>query len=422
MTFLSITIRLILFLCLIQVNTITVADDALFDDDLSFDVEGQEFSDFSDGSDVFEVDDSESKAYPGLGFKLSHKFSVDPTDNLKTTKQRTELTLDFNGILPQSGYGEMQIKAKRYWPNDSEYRTNTSDLEIERAFTQFSADSFSVKLGKYTIGWGEIEGGALDLVNPGGSLTDPFPKSQWLLSTTSYFKDSNLSTFYNPNPTINKIVNVALNSDTNSEFGLRFSTNNDGADSAFYYARLVPNSATKDIANGVSFANPYHLLGYSGNQTFQGNLIKYDIAYKSNLEHNRASNLVEVDRLDWGLALDIQQDDMPIVFSMNSQHLIDYFPDLLTPSLIQNVSTSKNNFSYSINVNDSFDDEDFKWSVAASSNYNGDMNLLSAGIDWDIDDQWSSSIRGTRISAPSDRAFSYLDGYESIDVELNYQY
>jgi hypothetical protein len=50
------------------------------------------------------------------------------------------------------------------------------------------------------------------------------------------------------------------------------------------------------------------------------------------------------------------------------------------------------------------------------------MKLLSAGIDWDINDQWSAALRGTRISASSDRAFHLLDGYKRVGIELNYQY
>lgn len=421
MTFLVSTRSILVILSCMLVFQTSSADDSLFEDSMSFDVAGQELGDFNDSSDIFEGTESVTKAYPGLGFKLSHKWSANPSDNFETTTQRTELTLDAKGMLPSSGYGELEIKTKRYWPNDSNYSITTSDTQIERAFAQFSSDDLSTKLGKYTIGWGEIEGGALDVVNPAGSLTDPSPESQWLISTTNYWENSNLSFFYNQNPAITKIANVALNGDSNSEFGLRFGLNSEGRDTAFYFARLVPNGAIKDIANGVSYANPYHLLGFSGNQSVGGNLIKYDVAYKSNLEHNR-SKLVEVDRLDWGLALDMQKDDMQLFLSMNSQYLIDYYSDLLTPSLTQNVSTRQHNLSYSINVNDSFDDKDYKWNVSASSTHNGDMKLLSAGVDWDINDNWHSSLRGTSIVASPDRAFTLLDGYRRIALEIDYQY
>jgi hypothetical protein len=184
----------------------------------------------------------------------------------------------------------------------------------------------------------------------------------------------------------------------------------------------VPNSALKDIANGDSKAHPYQLLGYSANQAVEGYLIKYDIAYKNNLKHNRSGSLVSVDRIDWGIALDRQKEDRQWLFTINSKHLVDYYSDFLTPTLTQNVSTRRHNLSYSLSVNDTFDNSDYKWNILASSTSNGDMKLLSTGIDWDISDQWSSSINGTKIIASSDREFSILDGYERVGIELNYHY
>ncbi len=55
---------------------------------MSFDVVGQEFGDFNDSSDIFEGGESVTKAYPGLGFKLSHKWSTNPSDNFETTTQK----------------------------------------------------------------------------------------------------------------------------------------------------------------------------------------------------------------------------------------------------------------------------------------------------------------------------------------------
>lgn len=399
-----------------------MAEESLFKDELSFDSVEQELDSYSDSDDVFEAEETNNNKYPGLGVKLSHKLSVNPADNWETTKQRTELTLDIKGLLPRSGYGELQINAKRYWPNDSSYATEISDIEVERAFIQFSSEKWSTKLGKYTIGWGEIEGGPLDVINPIASLTDPIPESQWLISTTRYWNNSNLSFFYNQSPNITKIANVNLNDKSNSEFGLRFDLKDDIGDSSIYLARLVPNSALKDIANGDSKAHPYQLLGYSANQAIEGYLIKYDIAYKNNLKHNRSGSLVSVDRIDWGIALDRQKEDRQWLFTINSKHLVDYYSDFLTPNLTQNVSTRRHNLSYSLSVNDAFDNSDYKWNILASSTSNGDMKLLSTGIDWDISDQWSSSINGTKIIASSDREFSILDGYERVGIELNYHY
>jgi len=422
MSYFRVNRLIFVLLCYLACSPFSIADDILFEDDLSFDSADQDLDSFSDSDDIFEFDDSASKSLSGLGLKFSQKWDADPGDNWETTKHLSELVIDLKGMLPSYGYGELQLNLQRYWPNDSNYSTDTSDTEIERAFVQFSSDKWSSKLGKYTIGWGEIEGGALDVINPGGSLSDPLPDSQWFMNTTRYWDSSDLSIFYNHNPGVIKIKDVSLVDDSGSEIGLRLGINNDGNDTAIYFARLIPNNALKDIVNGNSKAKPYHLLGLSTNQAIDGYLIKYDLAYKRNLQHNRADKLVDTDRIDLGVALDIQQDDRQWIFSLSSQYLIDYYSDFLTPGLVQNVSTPRHSLSYSASLSDTFDDKDYKWNVATSSSSNGDMKLLSAGIGWDINDQWSAALRGTRISASSDRAFHLLDGYKRVGIELNYQY
>ena len=72
--------------------------------------------------------------------------------------ERTELKLGTSGSVSDSGYGEIEIKATNYWPSDSNYATESSDIEVEKAFVQFSFDDWSTKLGRHTIGWGELEG------------------------------------------------------------------------------------------------------------------------------------------------------------------------------------------------------------------------------------------------------------------------
>jgi len=415
-------IGFIFLICCFFISTTSIASDSLFKDELSFDSTEEELVSFSDSDDIFEIGENNDKGSSGLGVKLSNKWSINPKDKWNTTKKRSELTLDVKGLLPESGYGELQITTKRYWPNDSQQSEEISNIEVDRAFVQFSSDNWSIKAGKYTIGWGEIEGGPIDVINPIEGVTEPSVESQWLINTTRYWDNSKLSFYYNHNPDITKINNITLNDDSSSEFGLRLDYKDNLGDNSVYLARLVPNSALKDIANGNSYAQPYQLLGYSANQSVGGYLIKYDFAYKSNLKHNRPSSLVNIDRIDWGIALDRQKEDRTWSFTLNSNYLLDYYSDFLTPGLTQDVSTSRHNLSYSIGVNDTFENNGYKWNILASSVSNGDIKLISTGIDWDIDDNWSSLIKGTRVTASSDRAFSVLDNYERVAIELNYHF
>ena len=165
---------------------------------------------WSDDSDLFGDEIKNARPFAWLNLGITQKWGFNPASDWNTTKERTELTVGTSGSVSDSGYGEVELKATKYWPSDSYHSTLASDVEVERAFLQFSFGDWSTKLGRYTIGWGELEGGALDVINPVGSLTDPTQSSQWLMTATRYWSNRDLSIFYNPNPIIQKTVGLSL--------------------------------------------------------------------------------------------------------------------------------------------------------------------------------------------------------------------
>ena len=408
------------FIFLLNVN----ADDSFFDDDTVFDESGGEFDEWSDDSDVFGEDaDIEKKTLSWLDLGVTQKWGFNPASDYSTTEERTEITLGTSGSVSDSGYGEVELKATQYWPSDSNYSTEKNDLEVEKAFLQFSFDDWSTKIGKYTIGWGELEGGALDVVNPSGGLTDPSMLPQWFLSATRYFDNRDLSFFYNTNPKISKSKLLVLKNDTYDEFGTRYGISSEGSDMAFYLGQLVPNDALINLTDGQVYATPYQLIGFGVNKAFNDYLLKFDVAYKNNIQQNRTGQFIKVDRLDWDLAFDIQNDDRQWLISINSQYLLDFADDYLTPSILGvGVSAKRNNMSYMASVSDKFGDSDWKWGLSNVISSNNDLNLSSATLDWDINDQWQASFSGTYIDAKDNRAFAALDDYQRVNLEIKYQY
>ena len=188
----SLAYRQFIFLIFCFVLGLNVnAEDSFFDDEIVFDESKQELDEWSDDSDIFGEDDSSiDKPFAWLNLGVSQKWGFNPASNYSTTKERTEITLGTSGSVSDSGYGEIELKATKYWISDSNYSIAKNDFEVEKAFLQFSFDDWSAKLGKYTIGWGELEGGALDVVNPSGGLTDPSMIPQWFMSATQYFDNS----------------------------------------------------------------------------------------------------------------------------------------------------------------------------------------------------------------------------------------
>jgi len=406
----------------VSLSSFVSADDLLFEDEVLFEEPSQEFDEWSDDSDLFGDEIKNARPFAWLNIGVAQKWGFNPAIDWSTTKERTELVLGTTGSVSDAGYGELEIKSTKYWPSDSYHSTKSSDIEIERAFLQFSFDKWSTKLGRYTIGWGELEGGALDVINPSGGLTDPAITSQWLMSATRYGDKNDISVFYNPNPKITNSTLLSLKDERHREFGLRYGINTEGSDMAFYVAQLIPNNALKNLTDEVVYASPYELLGFGMNKVFDDYLLKFDIAYKRNLRHNRSGQFIKADRVDWDLAFDIQKGDRQYLISINSQYWLDFFNDYLTPTLLASVSSEKNSTTYMANVSDKFGDSDWSWNLSNIIAVNNDLSLITAGLEWDISDNLNAKLNATRANAQLDRAFSLLDDYQRVNLEVKFQY
>jgi hypothetical protein len=191
---------------------------------------------------------------------------------------------------------------------------------------------------------------------------------------------------------------------------------------AFYVAQLIPNDALKNLTDDVAYASPYDLLGFGMNKVFDDYLLKFDIAYKRNLRHNRLAQFIKADRVDWNLAFDIQKGDRQYFISINSQYWVDFFNDYLTPTLLASVSSEKNSMTYMANVSDKFGDSDWSWNLSNIIASNNDLLLITAGLEWDISDNLNVKLNATRANAKLDRAFSSLDDYQRVNIEVKFQY
>jgi len=406
----------------ISFSSFVAAEDLLFEDEVLFEESSQEFDEWSDDSDLFGDEIKNARPFAWLNIGVTQKWGFNSESDWGTTKERTELILGTTGPVSDAGYGELEIKSTKYWPSDSYHSTKSSDIEIERALLQFSFDKWSTKLGRYTIGWGELEGGALDVINPSGGLTDPSITSQWLMNATRYGDKSDISVFYNPNPKITNSTLLSLKDERHREFGLRYGINTEGSDMAFYAAQLIPNDALKNLTDDLAYASPYELLGFGMNKVFDDYLLKFDIAYKRNLRQNRLGQFIKADRVDWDLAFDIQNDDRQYLISINSQYWLDFFNDYLTPTLLGSVSSEKNSMTYMANVSDKFGDSDWSWNLSNIIAANNDLSLITAGLEWDISDNLNAKLNATKANAKLDRAFNLLDDYQRVNLEVKFQY
>jgi len=98
------------------------ADDSFFDDDIVFDESEGDFDEWSDDSDIFGEETAiEEKRLAWLDLGVTQKWGFNPASDYSTTEERTEMTLGTSGSVSDSGYGEVELKATKYWPSDSNY-------------------------------------------------------------------------------------------------------------------------------------------------------------------------------------------------------------------------------------------------------------------------------------------------------------
>ena len=115
------------------------AEDSFFDDEIVFDESEQELDEWSDDSYIFGEDNSlTEKSFAWLDLGVVQKWGFNPTSHYSTTNERTEITFGTSGSVSDSGYGKVELKATKYWPSDSNYSTAKNDLEVEKAFLQFT--------------------------------------------------------------------------------------------------------------------------------------------------------------------------------------------------------------------------------------------------------------------------------------------
>ncbi len=168
---------------------------------------------------------------------------------------------------------------------------------------------------------------------------------------------------------------------------------------SFYAGQLIPNDALKNLTDDLAYASPYELLGFGMNKVFDDYLLKFDIAYKRNLRHNRSGQFIKAERVDWDLAFDIQKGDRQYLISINSQYWLDFFNDYLTPTLEDSVSTERNSMTYMANISDKFGDSDWSWNLSNIIAANNDLSLITAGLEWDISDNLNVKLNATRANS-----------------------
>ena len=158
------------------------------------------------------------------------------------------------------------------WAGNAAIANDNVKFDLTRIHLQNSAGDFSWKLGKYRIGWGEVEGApALDVINAGlsfsgiGLSSDELP-GQWFAGVDYFANDYTVSAFVGISPEV--IHAVPTTDTTGMEVGVKISVPIESGSVSLYAAQLVPQSGVVNLDSNTSHAASYTLAGISANRSF----------------------------------------------------------------------------------------------------------------------------------------------------------
>ena len=358
---------------------------------------------------------------------VEHTVAVNPQVSYQRTNHYTDVRLSSETPLGLLGYAQLQLKALQYWQGDSSKpaKGDFSRLDIERLELQYSLADISIKLGRYLLSWGEVEGsGVIDVINPApdsiSSVTAFTP--QWLLSGSYYMPSAQMSWFVGLDPSVSELPSAPLAHGVDKEWGARYGHTGVGSDWAVYAGRMVPNSPVLNLAKTTASAQAYQWTGYSWNKAIHDDLIKFDVAHKRGLEHNLGyTGLTSGNRLDMAVGLELNHGDRQWDASVTAQHWLNYQSSYLTPALTP-VTSNQTDVTLSLGVNDGFNNDQYHWSLTHIDTGQGALQAMTGEITWQPTDQWQSSLRLTTIAAQSTKAYAALDGTQRLILKTKFSY
>ncbi len=403
-------------------------DDPLAEDDL-------EFSGDALGDLEFELEDSES-TYSWLdtfSIETGYRVGLSKLSDWDATVNQQYAKIGGQGLIRTWLYGEFEVRANLYWPQDSHVESDRDyqlDRQINTGFLQSSLGNLSVRAGKYTIGWGEVEGaGVLDVINPIEQVNpgsqESTGASQWLLSGEYFMPRLTLSSFVNVRPQFTEVPGYDEPETDRFEFGLKTQWQFTGVDLSFYGAQLLANAPTFDLANQALIADPYQLVGFSINKVINNIVLKWDFAYKKDVGQlqMQASIPVLVDsrRVESAFGIEYSpKENQQYTVALIGQSIVDYDANMVTLGSSGTHQQDKNIVQAMLAYSDRYFNNDLALNLVALTSGNGELGLLSGQLSYQWNDRWQ--VEGALMGAWADTTSQYAptDGEGLVLIGVTY--
>jgi len=309
---------------------------------------------------------------------------------------------------------------------DDQSGATGGQVALDRLQLQNSTGNLAWKVGKFPIGWGEIEGvPVLDVLNSGlslatlGTATADLP-GQWFISADYFAGQTTFSGFVGLAPQVAHLAPAAPTGNP-KEFGLRATIPFDQGLASLYAARLVPQSGVVDLATATSFAQPYSLIGVSAYKALGAVLIEVDLAAKSGLERSTATGLMRHNRLDGAIGLEYAASNLTqITASVAVQHWLVQDAAYFDVGPAGPVPSAQTNASYLLGVSTGPPGGDLGLSLYLGGALDGSANFASVSLNFSLSDVLKLKASFSQISASRDSILAPLDGTQNLVIGAEY--
>ena len=381
-------------------------------------------------------------------FKLSHQIyaQVHDQEELSDTGVRSEQAVEnnrFNLLIKyQNAFAagwllQASSQIKLFLPGDYEFGAhndpglaefrigNFIEFRINEIFIQKSFTHDSLKLGRQTLVWGEVQSNSvLDVVNTREFRDlsvieiEDARLNQWMLLWEHYKENFRSSTFFNFYPEFNPqprqgsplSVNlpVSLNEPERNKFiyevGSQFQWTVGASDFSLMAAYLYENQlrfeeAKAHLGQANAITNDYFMIGASINRAIGKVLLKLDVAYKDGVVADtrlgtQIFSTVRKNQLGASLGFEYaMSNEQRISASVAGRYFLNQSEDLVVgEQLINDGIVDRWRLLYT----HQFLNNDLTYSFLTIGSIDDRSILASMALDYAIDDNWS--VMGQVIS------------------------
>ena len=297
-------------------------------------------------------------------------------------------------------------------------------FDLSRIHLQNSAGDFSWKLGKYRIGWGEIEGApVLDVVNGGlsfggsGLPSDELP-GQWFAGLDYFSSAFTLSSFVGISPEVSHQA-MAVGS-TEMEAGIKVNVPIESGAVSIYAAQLVPQSGVVDLGSDTSTAAPYALAGISANRSFGNLLVEIDVAGKFGLQRSTNTALSDHDRIDAAFGVEYAASNtMQISAAVVGQRWLKQTEDYFEFGGYLSPQTSGN---YILGVSDELMDGKLSVSANRLGTLDNNSSVTALSASYAYSDRLEFGASAMWLEAETGTPFEALDGFSQFGLTSTFRF